>query len=31
MKHKQQEVIDALMAVTLYAPKDAEYNRMQEF
>lgn len=27
MRHKQQEVIDALMAVTLYAPKDAEYNK----
>ena len=27
MKHKQQEVIDALMAVTLYAPKDVEYNK----
>ena len=27
MKHKQEEVIDALMAVTLYAPKDAEYNK----
>ena len=27
MKHEQKEVLDALMAVTLYAPKDAEYNK----
>ena len=27
MKHKQQEVIYALIAVTLYAPKYEEYNK----
>lgn len=27
MKHEQKEVLDALMAVTLYAPEDAEYNK----
>lgn len=27
MKHEQKEVLDAFMAVTLYAPEDAEYNK----
>lgn len=27
MKHEQKEILDAFMAVTLYAPEDAEYNK----
>lgn len=27
MKHEQKEVIDALMALTMYAPEDATYNK----
>ena len=27
MKHEQKEVLDALMAITLHAPEDAEYNK----